>query len=82
MYIAVYPIAMSIRSTNVYEERSLGIFVGSDDESVSEGHRRTSDETLDRRDVEVLMKETSAWWAGPRSYLSVHARKQLAFDIW
>lgn len=25
-YISVYPIAMSIRSTNVYEERSLGIF--------------------------------------------------------
>lgn len=24
MYVAVYPIAMSIRSTNVYEERSLG----------------------------------------------------------
>ncbi|KAF8622670.1 hypothetical protein AX15_006779 [Amanita polypyramis BW_CC] len=26
MYISVYPIAMSVRSTNVYEERSLGIF--------------------------------------------------------
>ncbi|PLW39493.1 hypothetical protein PCANC_16808 [Puccinia coronata f. sp. avenae] len=26
MYIAVYPIAISIRATNVYEERSLGIF--------------------------------------------------------
>ncbi|KDQ09513.1 hypothetical protein BOTBODRAFT_524200 [Botryobasidium botryosum FD-172 SS1] len=26
MYVAVYPIAISIRSTNVYEETSLGIF--------------------------------------------------------
>ncbi|OBZ78731.1 Low-affinity potassium transport protein [Grifola frondosa] len=26
MYIAVYPVAMSIRSTNVYEEKSLGVF--------------------------------------------------------
>ncbi|KAI9507993.1 cation transport protein-domain-containing protein [Russula earlei] len=26
MYISVYPIAMSVRSTNVYEERSLGIY--------------------------------------------------------
>lgn len=26
MYISVYPIALSVRSTNVYEERSLGIF--------------------------------------------------------
>ena len=28
-YISVYPIAMSVRSTNVYEERSLGLFNGS-----------------------------------------------------
>lgn len=26
MYIAVYPIAVSIRSTNVYEEKSMGAF--------------------------------------------------------
>ncbi|THH30596.1 hypothetical protein EUX98_g3612 [Antrodiella citrinella] len=26
MYIAIYPIAMSVRSTNVYEEQSLGIY--------------------------------------------------------
>ncbi|KAF5393461.1 hypothetical protein D9757_000476 [Collybiopsis confluens] len=26
MYISVYPIAMSVRSTNVYEEQSLGIY--------------------------------------------------------
>jgi len=26
MYISVYPIAMSVRSTNVYEEQSLGVF--------------------------------------------------------
>ncbi|KAH9922903.1 cation transport protein-domain-containing protein [Fomitopsis serialis] len=26
MYVAIYPIAMSVRSTNVYEEKSLGIY--------------------------------------------------------
>ena len=36
MYIAVYPIAMSIRSTNVYESKSLGVFDDSDDESEHE----------------------------------------------
>ena len=25
-YISVYPVALSVRSTNVYEERSLGLF--------------------------------------------------------
>lgn len=27
MYISAYPIALSVRSTNVYEERSLGVYV-------------------------------------------------------
>ncbi|ORX34133.1 cation transport protein-domain-containing protein [Kockovaella imperatae] len=26
MYVAIYPIALSVRATNVYEERSLGVF--------------------------------------------------------
>lgn len=26
MYISVYPIALSVRATNVYEEKSLGLF--------------------------------------------------------
>ncbi|GBE80755.1 Low-affinity potassium transport protein [Sparassis crispa] len=34
MYISVYPIAMSVRSTNVYEERSLGVF--KEDDSIDE----------------------------------------------
>ncbi|KZT50397.1 hypothetical protein CALCODRAFT_461759 [Calocera cornea HHB12733] len=33
MYISAYPIAMSVRSTNVYEEKSMGVF---DDESLDE----------------------------------------------
>ena len=33
MYISVFPIAISIRRTNVYEEKSLGIFGGEEDAS-------------------------------------------------
>ncbi|KAF1968740.1 hypothetical protein BU23DRAFT_479247 [Bimuria novae-zelandiae CBS 107.79] len=32
MYISVFPIAISLRKTNVYEEKSLGIYSGDDDE--------------------------------------------------
>ncbi|KIK22690.1 hypothetical protein PISMIDRAFT_101958 [Pisolithus microcarpus 441] len=32
MYISVYPIALSVRSTNVYEEQSLGIFSSDEDD--------------------------------------------------
>ncbi|KAL7423539.1 hypothetical protein Q5752_001119 [Cryptotrichosporon argae] len=43
MYVAIYPIAMSIRSTNVYEERSLGIYEHEHEfaeEPVFQGRRR------------------------------------------
>ncbi|KZT30937.1 TrkH-domain-containing protein [Neolentinus lepideus HHB14362 ss-1] len=36
MYISAYPIAMSIRSTNVYEERSLGVFEASAENETEE----------------------------------------------
>jgi len=41
MYISVYPIAISIRSTNVYEERSLGVYEAppGDDEPDVQGTR-------------------------------------------
>lgn len=39
MYISVYPIAMSVRSTNVYEERSLGLFHDDEDEAFDENEK-------------------------------------------
>lgn len=36
MYIAIYPIAMSIRSTNVYEEKALGLYDEDEDGQNSE----------------------------------------------
>ncbi|RDB17612.1 Low-affinity potassium transport protein [Hypsizygus marmoreus] len=44
MYIAVYPIGMCIRATNVYEERSLGIF------EAPEGDLADNLETLEPRE--------------------------------
>jgi len=35
MYISVYPVAISIRRTNVYEEQSLGIFAAEEEEKSS-----------------------------------------------
>lgn len=37
MYISVLPIAISVRRTNVYEERSLGIYEGQGEELMDEG---------------------------------------------
>lgn len=35
MYISIFPIAMSMRQTNVYEEKSLGVWADDDDDSNS-----------------------------------------------
>lgn len=38
MYISVFPIAISMRKTNVYEEKSLGIWSGDDEENASNSY--------------------------------------------
>jgi len=67
MYIAIYPVAMSIRSTNVYEERSLGVYdmTPEAEDEEPEGLERIPD----RR--ERLGK-----------YLYWHVRRQMSIDIW
>ncbi|KAH6849826.1 cation transport protein-domain-containing protein [Chaetomium sp. MPI-CAGE-AT-0009] len=54
MYIAIFPIAMSIRSSNTYEERSLGVY-----------------------DQELPPDESNG-----KSYVLMHIRNQLSFDLW
>ncbi|OJA08528.1 hypothetical protein AZE42_02448 [Rhizopogon vesiculosus] len=65
MYVSVYPIALSVRSTNVYEEQSLGIHTHKDD-SEDEDAFSTSGPRM------------TVW----SRYLAMHARQQLAFDMW
>ncbi|PVG02545.1 TrkH-domain-containing protein [Serendipita vermifera] len=75
MYVSVYPIAMSVRSTNVYEEKSLGIFneaAGNDSEDSS---LLSDEEKFRHRRGE---SRTKIWG----EYLLWHARQQLAFDMW
>ncbi|KAI0767347.1 TrkH-domain-containing protein [Fomes fomentarius] len=69
MYISIYPIAMSVRSTNVYEERSLGVY----DEG--EEYDPINDDAHWNRPSESRV----AIWG---KYLARHARRQLSFDMW
>lgn len=55
MYISGFPIIISLRQTNIYEERSLGVQDSGDEKQENKGEP---------------------------SYVSVHVRKQLAYDIW
>ncbi|KAJ7145738.1 cation transport protein-domain-containing protein [Mycena epipterygia] len=66
MYIAVYPVAMTIRSTNVYESESLGVF----------------EEPPDEEDEEPTNLETFAPRERIGRYLLWHLDRQLSIDIW
>ncbi|KAF9476894.1 TrkH-domain-containing protein [Pholiota conissans] len=67
MYIAVYPVALSIRSTNVYEERSMGIFEAPPD-----------DEDEEPQGLEKIKSGRER----VGRYLGWHLRRQLSIDIW
>jgi len=67
MYIAVYPVAMSIRSTNVYEERSLGVF-----------EAPPVDENDEPNDLHSLPSRKERIGR----YLGWHLRRQMSIDIW
>ncbi|KIM41983.1 hypothetical protein M413DRAFT_445173 [Hebeloma cylindrosporum] len=67
MYIAVYPVALSIRSTNVYEERSLGVF-----------EVPPIDENEEPNDVNSLVSRKER----VGRYLGWHLRRQMSMDIW
>ncbi|TFK62975.1 TrkH-domain-containing protein [Pluteus cervinus] len=68
MYIAVYPVAMSIHSTNVYEERSLGVFEEPPDEE-------------DEEPADGVMEKFNRRERIGR-YMNWHFRRQLSIDIW
>ncbi|KAK0209988.1 potassium transporter [Desarmillaria ectypa] len=72
MYIAVYPVAMSIRSTNTYEEGSLGIFEAP---PLDEEEFEDKDKELgDPKDKEPRQRVAR--------YLGWHLRRQMYEDIW
>ncbi|KAL0952812.1 hypothetical protein HGRIS_007037 [Hohenbuehelia grisea] len=66
MYIAIYPIALSIRATNVYEERSLGVF-----------EAEPEDEDEEPQGLEELAPRQRVG-----RYLGWHLRRQMSVDIW
>lgn len=76
MYISVYPVVITMRNSNVYEERSLGIY--SDDESYEKatGGKSTLIGNLKRRMTNGGIKESRSY------FVRQQLRGQLAHDLW
>jgi len=73
MYISVYPVVITMRNSNVYEERSLGIYADDPGFDAWERQNRSFLTTFKKRFTE----------GGQKSYfVRQQLRAQLAHDLW
>ncbi|KAK7520474.1 cation transport protein-domain-containing protein [Phyllosticta citriasiana] len=81
MYISVYPVVITMRNSNVYEERSLGIYA---DDPIYSDHRDTHNErSLVGFVTRQLRSPKSDGGPHTKSYfLRQQLRAQLAHDLW
>lgn len=90
MYISVYPIAMSVRNTNVYEEQSLGLFGQDDVEDAKQGVELENNLTSGRHvreallvimDLDDLLRLFSGLGSVPRLSCSEATRVRYVVDL-
>lgn len=73
MYISIYPVTITMRHSNVYEERSLGIYA--DDKSLSEvGRTQWTEPSTNHPPAPPA--------AGKMNFIQQQLRAQMAFDLW
>lgn len=72
-YISAIPTIISVRSTNVYEERSLGIYPGDERAQYGWTRRQSFDEHGNPTGDETILNSNN---------YAEHVRRQLAHDIW
>lgn len=95
MYINVYPLTLTIRNTNVYEERSLGIYAEDLKESPDTTHdekaarpprkllsglKRTMTMTMTHGQPEASALKDSTWTR--QDFIRQQLRGQLGHDLW
>ncbi|KAL4893678.1 putative cation transporter [Aspergillus ambiguus] len=81
MYVSAYPVLVTMRNTNVYEERSLGIYTH--DEQLEASSRKSPSIFMSLVRHHLLGRQDVTTTESSRSYF-VHQqlRSQLSHDIW
>ena len=88
MYISVYPVVITMRHSNVYEERSLGIYAeDSGPQDVEEGPKLGSlaaklRRTVTRQFTMPFPSTTARKDAAAQQFVRQQIRGQLAHDLW
>ncbi|OQO11850.1 hypothetical protein B0A48_03577 [Cryoendolithus antarcticus] len=82
MYISVYPVVITMRNSNVYEERSLGIYAENDPEGSPQEHEKPQSTASPG----LLRRATSRLTSKPQQsnalFIRHQLRAQLAHDLW
>ncbi|KAI8327508.1 cation transport protein-domain-containing protein [Blakeslea trispora] len=91
MYISVYPVAISMRNSNVYQERALGIYKGIDDDMYDHEHQLkglNSDYTLDyshklkrHSTMTSIVANSKKVLQGPDFFVMTQIQRQLTSEI-
>ncbi|KAK9312153.1 cation transport protein-domain-containing protein [Lipomyces starkeyi] len=76
MYISVYPVVITMRNSNVYEERSLGIYADDPTISLEDQNNLTSSDS----DPDKMLTRFSP--SGRLYFVRQQLRAQLAYDLW
>jgi potassium uptake Trk family protein len=83
MYISVYPVVITMRNSNVYEERSLGVYDENDPDNVSEASKDPNSIYSKFRGVKKQLATGFGGLSEGKSYfLQQQLRAQLAHDAW
>ena len=83
MYVSALPVAMTIRNTNVYEERSLGIFTEDEAEADEKAREKTQDTSIMgglKRAMTSRPQLATSWHRG--DFVRQQLRGQLGNDLW
>ena len=83
MYISVYPVVITMRNSNVYEERSLGIYADDPQAQAQERDPANDDNPNFLRRLKRTMTHNSRTGTESRGYfVRQQLRGQLAHDLW
>ncbi|KAI5263624.1 TrkH-domain-containing protein [Aureobasidium subglaciale] len=83
MYISVYPVVITMRNSNVYEERSLGVYDQNDPDNLSEASKDPNSIYSKFRGIKKQFATGFGGLSEGKSYfLQQQLRAQLAHDAW
>ena len=86
MYISVYPVVITMRNSNVYEERSLGIYGDDPQQEIpdeeGEGSKPSTTPNLFGRLKRTMTNKTAQTSESNSYFIRQQLRGQLAHDLW